>query len=573
MAYDSAPHGDDLETLARRRFGKLSEAEVRLVRAAPKGEVARCGPNFDRQDPANNPSDADAWGSDREIRAELVRWLCIDESALKKVDPRGVRVYAAKIVGNLDLSFAAVPFPLGLFRCRLAAGGEFRYIRVALLDLHGSLTGPLNIEGADVRGGVFLNNGFSAVGEVRLFEARIGTDLECRDGKFKNMGGRALSGDGVEVKGEVFLGRGFCAEGEVRLLGSRIGGNLDCSGGSLKNRPRDYALSADGAEVKGNVLLSEKFSSDGMVGLPGAQIGGDLVCEGGKFRLLNLDTVMVKGAFFWYKVQDARATQLDLRNAWVGGVVDDEASWPDRGNLLLDGFVYEHLMYGPTDARTRLDWLDRQKEFKPQPYRQLAKVLRERGDADGAKQVLFELESRARAEDRRRLVHSPVRWLLQAGEAAVYDATVGYGIYPGRAIWYLGGLTTLGWIVHRRAQRVGAMAPTDKDAYAEFHGSNGKTPVRYQPFSPLIYSIENCVPLVKLGQDERWQPDPNPQRSVSPLARRKFWRAVDSVVDSVVRDWAVTPAALRWFRWIMIGLGWLLATFFVAGLTGIIKVS
>jgi len=270
-------------------------------------------------------------------------------------------------------------------------------------------------------------------------------------------------------------------------------------------------------------------------------------------------------------MQDGRGAILDLRNASVGAIEDEEASWPEKGNLFLDGFVYERISIGPADAGARLNWLDRQKEFTPQPYRQLAKVLRERANDEGAKQVLFELESRARAEDRRLLVHSPVRWLLNSTEDTFSGVTVGYGIYPTWAIGYSVGLAGLGWILFRRAQRVGAMAPTDKDAYAEFH--DGKTPARRLPFNPLIYSVENCIPLVKLGQDERWQPDPNPQRSVPPLARRKFWRVVDSVLDFIVRDWAVTPTALRWFRWIMIGLGWLLATFFVAGLTGIIKVG
>jgi hypothetical protein len=239
----------------------------------------------------------------------------------------------------------------------------------------------------------------------------------------------------------------------------------------------------------------------------------------------------------------------------------------------LDGFVYENISRGPTGAKERMDWLDRQGYFTPQPYRQLAKVLRERADDEGSRQVLLELEKRARAKDRELMVHSPGRWFLQCSEDILSNATVGYGIYPRRVIWYLGGLAALGWIVHRRALRVGAMAPTDKDAYTEFHDSGGKVPARCQPFHPLIYSIENCIPLVKLGQDERWQPDPAPKHCELTVVGGKARRVVDSVLDFVVRDWAVTPAVLRWFRWIMIGLGWLLATFFVAGLTGIIKVG
>jgi hypothetical protein len=74
MAQDSQSHAVDLEALAQ-RFGKLSEAEKRLLHSAPKGQLAMCGPNFDGKDPANDPSNADGWGNDREIRAEVIRWL------------------------------------------------------------------------------------------------------------------------------------------------------------------------------------------------------------------------------------------------------------------------------------------------------------------------------------------------------------------------------------------------------------------------------------------------------------------------------------------------------------------
>jgi hypothetical protein len=576
MAHDPAAHADDdLEALARRRFGNsLNEAERRLLRAAPKAppelSVAVCGPNSQDNDPDNDPAKADDWGIERQIRAELIRWLCLDQEASKRVDPRGVQVYGAMIAGVLDLSFVTVPFPLYFDHC-LMAGSELAYVKIPALVLDSSLIGPFNAIGAEVNGTVLLT--FSTASEVLLVGARMG-EFNCNGAHFKNPGGKALFADGVDVKGNVFLGDGFLAEGEVLLSGAKIGDDLSCDGGTFKN-PRGVALFGNGSEVKGSVYLSKGFSAVGEVRLFEAKIGGSLECAGGKFGAFSLNRTEVKNAFFWHDVREASSTQLDLRNATVGVFEDDEASWPERekGGLFLDGFVYERIYKSPTDAETRLRWLDRQQEFTPQPYRQLAKFLREMGDDDGAKQVLFELESRIRAAERKRLVHSRLRWAFHSGEAALYDATVGYGIYPGRAVWYLGGLTALGWIVHRRAQRVGAMAPTDKDAYAEFHASNGKTPVHFQPFSPLIYSVESCVPLVKLGQDERWQPDPNPTRRVPPVAGGKFGRVVDLVLDFAVRDWALTPVALRWFRWIMIGLGWLLATFFVAGLTGIIKVG
>ena len=109
----------DLTALARARFGDLSAAEKKLFEVAPKGEIALCGPNYNWDDAANDPGKADEWGADREIRAELIRWLCVCRAARELVDPKGIRAFGAEVVGKLDLSNVAVPFGLTLMRCRL----------------------------------------------------------------------------------------------------------------------------------------------------------------------------------------------------------------------------------------------------------------------------------------------------------------------------------------------------------------------------------------------------------------------------------------------------------------------
>src|SRR5205807_10505530 len=136
--------------------------------------------------------------------------------------------------------------------------------------------------------------------------------------------------------------------------------------------------------------------------------------------------------FRWTNVQGTSGMSLDLRNASIGTIWDDERSWPAQGNLSIDGFEYSRISKGPTDAKTRLKWVSRQDDFKPQPYSQLAKVLREAGDEEGARQVLFEMERRKWGGDR--------RWLMRAW-GGVLKNTVGYGIYPEKAIWFLCGLT------------------------------------------------------------------------------------------------------------------------------------
>ena len=52
----------ELLQLATERFGNLSKAEAKLLRAAAKGEFAYCGSSDKEDDPSNDPSKADEWG-------------------------------------------------------------------------------------------------------------------------------------------------------------------------------------------------------------------------------------------------------------------------------------------------------------------------------------------------------------------------------------------------------------------------------------------------------------------------------------------------------------------------------
>ncbi len=97
---------------------------------------------------------------------------------------------------------------------------------------------------------------------------------------------------------------------------------------------------------------------------------------------MNLVGTNIKGVLVWMNLSPEHADQvvLDLRHATVGPFSDDRISWPQQGNLYLDGFVYSRIGGGPNDARSRLSWLDRQRpndnrwvDFTPQPYEQLAK--------------------------------------------------------------------------------------------------------------------------------------------------------------------------------------------------------
>jgi hypothetical protein len=326
-----------LEQMAQAKFSPLSESESRLVRAAMLGEIAHCGPNDKDDDPANDPADAANWGPERSIRAELIRWLCVDRDARALLDSRGIRVYAAQITGKFELPFVAVPFTLGFLRCSLWENVDFQFMDISSLDWTGTCLPSLNLDHVTVKGSVTLQ-GLRSTGLVQLCGARIGANLECDGGKFQNpaqanaaWSGVAIDATNAKVEGAVLLRDGFAAEGAVRLFGATIGETLDCGGGTFQNpaqkdiKESGVALDATNASVAGNVLLRGQFAAEGMVGMYGAQIGGNLDCEGGTFRNPALQDIAGSGL------------AIEATNLKVSGAVSMRKEFAAEGQVWMYG--------------------------------------------------------------------------------------------------------------------------------------------------------------------------------------------------------------------------------------------
>jgi hypothetical protein len=112
-AWCGTPPDTGLVELARSKFANLSPAELALLRFVASnrpavGGFAAVGQSSDPADPTNDPAHADEWSKVREVRADLVRWLCVDPEAIRRIDPQGLRVLGAKIVGTLNLSTVRV---------------------------------------------------------------------------------------------------------------------------------------------------------------------------------------------------------------------------------------------------------------------------------------------------------------------------------------------------------------------------------------------------------------------------------------------------------------------------------
>src|SRR5215831_16830523 len=110
--------------LAALNFPNLTRAERALLGFAERSNIHRgafaIGGSSDAPlDPSNDPAHADEWTHDRDVRADLIRWLAVENGANSLVDPSGVRLLGARIVGPVDLSHVKVPFAITLVRCSI----------------------------------------------------------------------------------------------------------------------------------------------------------------------------------------------------------------------------------------------------------------------------------------------------------------------------------------------------------------------------------------------------------------------------------------------------------------------
>jgi hypothetical protein len=390
-----------------------------------------------------------------------------------------------------------------------------------------------------IKGSVLFRRKFRAVGEVRLRGAEIESNLECDHGKFRNPGGTALNGDRVSIKGDVLLSNGFEATGEVQLTSAKIGRNFDCSRGKFQT-PGGTALNADRLAVGGDAFLGNRFKASGEVRLVDATIGSNLDFENARLKRnkatgisLNLEGATISRSLSLRSLKIARNGVVDLSFVHVGELVDDESGWPKRDGLRLDGLTYD-ILAGPPDAKKRRDWLNRQPTgpFRPQPYEQLSRVLREMGHDRDAQKIAIAKQVALRESGEL----GWLRWLW----SWVLAVTVRYGYHPSLILVWLVPLVLIGSLVFWHADCLCLMTPTKEHVLfdrATYKCSNGawNLPDRYPRFQPIVYSLDVFFPVVDLQQKAYWQPTEWPYRAFFWLHTITGWLFTALAVAGVTR--------------------------------------
>ena len=252
--------------------------------------------------------------------------MAVDNEATLQVDPNGVRVVGARIVGGLDLDYVRVPFAMTLERCSIPDAMSLVSSEFPSLDLSGSYTGPINGENlithSDLNfGSAALNQGAAL---IRADSTRP-VSSTCMFAKIEGLaifsGGHfrysesnpwwtkplrmALSLSNSEIKADVGLSLGFESDGCVFMPESVIGGDVNGYGGRFIN-PGNDALDGSGSVIKGGVVLGGNpmgfggdFTADGIVSFANARVGSSFLLKGRGLKVRPPNATAFTPQGFW----------------------------------------------------------------------------------------------------------------------------------------------------------------------------------------------------------------------------------------------------------------------------------
>jgi hypothetical protein len=498
----------------------LSPNEFALLTAAANGSKL----NFDEL-------------PDNVISGEFLRDLLIQTVPPHVVHPTGISIAGADVVGDIELTNCKSIAPFHAEGCRFTGDVKFTNAEMSVISLHNCSLRSLQADRVRVTGHVDLTGSKVSAG-VHLRGAEIGDCLILSGASVTapNLVGstcvqdiEALALEGIRVSRNIYLSRGCKIEGQTCLWAARIKGDAVFNGGTFINR---HCM--QGFEVGVPVAIE----------LNAADIGGTLWLGPAETYPDN-EPVRVEGG-------------IDLRSAKVGKLLDDPGSWPQRGALYLDGFVYGRLDgRSPHNAATRLKWLDLQpREFRarPQPFTQLFRVFSDMG-------LEREAERISRERQRRQIISQLAEkwwmtpWLLM--KWLVLGLLMGFGYRPQRLLAVAGIVWIAMALLYGVAAAQGIFAPSNpviylNEAYAGCRPQNGGNWVKCDipeltDFNAVHYSLDVLMAPLDLEMEHDWSPT---HRSMSLSLP---WLGHVQTTRSFVSTMQLCESIFGWVVFVLIG--------------------
>jgi hypothetical protein len=503
-----------------------SRAEQWVWRKVSAGRIAKFHELLhNKPDPGSDKG----WCSDRLISNDFLREIFYDESLGKEIPPEGVQIENAWFRDKLDLRYGRLHRHLSLEACRFDQGIDLGGQTIeGYLSLTGSFISSgegstaVDLTTADIEGQLTLD-GAKVHGLLMMDGLHVGLQLSMRnDGEqpayFKevNLTGAHIEGpfslcatvngkltmDSLQVDRNMFIGSddGLLCKiyGEVNLAYARIKGGLFLCKSSFEKK-----LRLDSVEIGASLAVSDVCCGSGDIGLDAslqrAKVATDVDFGSSGVTVLDLTSTTIAGELALASVQWKGKTKLILRNAHASNLAVGD--WSRPRDIELNGFTYDRGPEGITKKDLRQHyiegWLRLDQTYTPQPYEQLAKVLRAAGEAERASDVIYASRERARKKA------AEESWARHLG-MLLLKWTIGYGVGGRyfRCLWWIGGFTALG-IAMLFFGHQGSIEWTDYfyslDKLLPFAKLDEFKNVTLSPLAKLYYYIHQLVGYVLAG--------------------------------------------------------------------------
>ena len=429
---------------------------------------------------------------------------------------------AAKVGNNLELQSSH--FTKDLFMDGISVGG-------LLLMSNNAKFGAVNLRGANIKGSLemqnsqFLDTLFMdslKVSDLLIMNnsvfhnsvlirvSNIGSNVELKGSSVKNV----LNMDGSSIGGLLLMRDGGIFQ-NVKLRAVSVHSNIEMQG-SLFSKTLDM----NSIRVNGNVIMRDSMQAMKLIDMRFSQIASNLDLRNSQFDEIDLSGTKIGGQL---RLADAelpdiiwsRNSTFKLRDLSVGSIQDFAGAWPN--SLDLQGFLYKDISNLSSHAATShlleepSDWLSKDTQYSPQPYEQLAKTLRSLGYQGKSLEVLYSGRIRA-------IFESGLSWYEQIRELLLL-IFIGFGY----RIYY-----TLVWIT--LFVFIGAFVVRTTHEAKENDIGLG-----------FSYSVDKLLPIIKLREIHH------------DIDFEGKWRGV------------------RYYFYFHQIMGYVLASFLVAGISGLTK--
>jgi|GEM_PF-6367203 len=390
-------------------------------------------------------------------------------------------------------------------------------------------------------------NSTAYYGTVKGIGLTVKGQIIASDGHFIYPDGKSINLQGATISGDVFLNKNFISHGMIDFHGATVGGQFSLVGACLLSglEPLTY----DERTALGPSLTKANTA-------PGSQSEPP-----GKRTALRLRQTTIKQDLLLKKLSQRPLGHIDLSSARVNQLCDDCSHWPLAGTqyyINLTGLDYKafshyadtsancgNAQYGLSERercyhqiknstrilRTaneyRRAWLHKQEPellgpyFLRQPWVACAKALSYSNQNDQARRMSIDMERHYTDS----FLHRKTEEIGKKGRVRkrlkifrflrkiFLDHFTRYGHSPYHPFYLLGILIFLAIIYYMGLAFFyrDILLPSNpvyflSDQYIQnYEPKIGNVEPNYPAFNPILYAIDKCLPVIKLGQENAWQ--------------------------------------------------------------------